>query len=292
MAYSLLYMSQVIRNKLNFLRRELGMKNKLIALAMMTALSASANASVITLDTTGFGGSTTFDFDLIQFLSETGANSASVTQTDTSGDGSIAGPDAFMEMGGTSVLSFNLDGSLAQFGQGVDGWNIFFDYQVGGMANQDVTGDLQVNFDTLISGSLYAVDTSTNINYGLATFSLLGGDCDIDADVDGTGSVFVEAASSCHLDLTGVFEDGYFTDSTGLDLGQYDDLGKTLGVSYDATVTAINGLKAVYPGGPGSSQTFSVEHTASMEINVPEPTTVAILGLGLLGFAGARRRKS
>jgi len=33
-------------------------------------------------------------------------------------------------------------------------------------------------------------------------------------------------------------------------------------------------------------------HDGSVSFNVPEPTSLAILGLGLLGFAGSRRRKS
>ncbi|PCH96618.1 MAG: hypothetical protein COB83_05350 [Gammaproteobacteria bacterium] len=33
-------------------------------------------------------------------------------------------------------------------------------------------------------------------------------------------------------------------------------------------------------------------HNGSINFQVPEPTSIAILGLGLLGFAGARRRKS
>ncbi|MGL1957629.1 MAG: PEP-CTERM sorting domain-containing protein [Colwellia sp.] len=37
---------------------------------------------------------------------------------------------------------------------------------------------------------------------------------------------------------------------------------------------------------------ISAPHNAELSFNVPEPTSIAILGLGLLGFAGARRRKS
>lgn len=36
----------------------------------------------------------------------------------------------------------------------------------------------------------------------------------------------------------------------------------------------------------------SAQHNASLQFAVPEPTTLAILGLGLLGFAGSRRRNS
>jgi len=36
----------------------------------------------------------------------------------------------------------------------------------------------------------------------------------------------------------------------------------------------------------------AASHTGRLNFTVPEPTSIAILGLGLLGFAGARRRKS
>jgi len=36
----------------------------------------------------------------------------------------------------------------------------------------------------------------------------------------------------------------------------------------------------------------SAEHNASLTFDVPEPTSLAILGLGLLGLAGTRRRKA
>ena len=37
---------------------------------------------------------------------------------------------------------------------------------------------------------------------------------------------------------------------------------------------------------------LAANHAGRLSIDVPEPTTLAILGLGLLGFAGARRRNS
>jgi len=44
----------------------------------------------------------------------------------------------------------------------------------------------------------------------------------------------------------------------------------------------------------GGSSTLEItgQHEGSIAFSVPEPTSIAILGLGLLGFAGARRRKA
>jgi len=42
----------------------------------------------------------------------------------------------------------------------------------------------------------------------------------------------------------------------------------------------------------GDEVYISANHNASLTFDVPEPTSLAILGLGLLGFAGTRRRKA
>jgi hypothetical protein len=59
-------------------------------------------------------------------------------------------------------------------------------------------------------------------------------------------------------------------------------------------LAAINGdVAAGYKGTDGADTVYvSAQHNASLTFNVPEPTSLAILGLGLLGFAGTRRRKS
>lgn len=289
-----------MKQERQFTLKGLKMKKYILATALTALVASTANASVITLDTTAFGGSNSFDFDLMQLVNESGTNSATVTQTDTSGDGTLAGIDSFMELGGTNIATFNLDGfpiaagSVSGFFN--PGYNIIFDYQVGGTAQLDVTGDLQVDFNNLVTAKLWVewnfVAGVATQSMDLAVMSLVTGNCDIDSSVDGTtGDVTVDSASSCSLSLTALFEDGYFTDSNGDDLGQYDENGKTIFVDYNATVSAIDGLNFNYSA-PGASQTFSVSHTSDMSINVPEPTSIAILGLGLLGFAGARRRKS
>jgi len=274
---------------------------KYIAAAALTALiSSTASASVITLDTTNFGGSNSFDFDLMQLVNESGSNSASVTQTDTSGDGTLGGVDSFMELGGTSIASFNLDGTQVAAGSPSGffnpGYNIVFDYQVGGTAQLDITGDLQVDFNNLVAGKLWVewdfVGGVAQESMDLAVMSLMKGNCDIDSSVDGnTGDVTVDSASSCSLTMSALFTDGHFTDTLGDDLGQYDENGKVVYIDYNATVSKITGLNFNYSA-PGASQTFAVEHTSDMSINVAEPTSLAILGLGLLGFAGSRRRKA
>jgi hypothetical protein len=59
-------------------------------------------------------------------------------------------------------------------------------------------------------------------------------------------------------------------------------------------LAAIGGdVDAGYKGTDNAGTVYvSAQHNASLTFNVPEPTSLAILGLGLLGFAGTRGRKA
>lgn len=54
-------------------------------------------------------------------------------------------------------------------------------------------------------------------------------------------------------------------------------------------IGGFNATNVTFVNGVGI---LAANHTGRMSINVPEPTSIAILGLGLLGFVGSRRRKS
>ena len=277
-------------------------KNTLIALALIAGASTSANASEIDFKGAQYNG---FDvtFDLIDFLPE----EAAVIQTDSNSDGTIFGPDFFNEFGSTSVVGLTLNNvGLPYQGTNFDGTALesnmvmYFDYNVQGFASQTGPTTTVVDFTTLPSAELYlywdmnGVDgdglggtNGRETRVSLANFTLNGGGCLLNTAIDGgTGDVSITGQSACDIFMTGSFTAGNFFSSWGEDLSTIAD---PVRIDYDATVQNINGLNAVY-GAVGGSQDFTVQHDANMSINVPEPTSLAILGLGLLGFAGSRRK--
>ncbi|XQW85375.1 flocculation-associated PEP-CTERM protein PepA [Thalassotalea piscium] len=273
------------------------LRNTILALVLAGATSA-VNASEIDFKGSQYGG---FDvtFDLIDFLPET----ANVTQTDdTSGD--LSGNDGFQESGLTSVVSLTLNNvGVPYYNTSFDstpGFEsdmvLFFDYNIQGMAT-NTGAETVVNFTNVVNAELYLywdadADNTTGTSgretrVSLANFMLNQGSCNIESSIDaGTGNVSVNSQnSSCGLNLAGNFAAGNFYSAWGQDLST---LVSPVTVDYTATVQKFNGLNYNYNG--AATQDFTITHDANMSINVPEPTSIAILGLGLLGLAGTRRR--
>jgi len=253
---------------------------KLLLATLITGASLTATADVVVFDDSSFNGMMGSEvvFDFIDYDSDV----ADVTQTDTDMSGDITGAEDFSEMGSTDVVNFKLGAALL----GVDpAYEVFYDYMFTGTATT-VGGAISVDFDTGPSG-LY-VDTIVNgvLDGGstkVAGFSLLSGGCSIDISPGP-----LQNKGFCAIDLVIDFEAGYFFNTLGDDLSTTPS---TKTAELIVTVQDIIGLDFLYMA-PGDSQTFEIEHDGNMKFNVPEPATVAILGLGLLGFAGMRRRKT
>lgn len=258
---------------------------KLLLASLITGASFAASADVVTFDDSSFNATPGSEvvFDFIDF----DADLADVTQTDTDGNGHIVGgAEDFSEFGSTDVVNFKLGAALL----GVDAaYEVFYNYAFSGTAiTNPVTGKLDIAFNAGVSGlyvdttagnGMFDIGTSTQV----ASFGLNVGACSIDI---APGPL--QNKGFCALDLSLNFAAGYFFNQSG------DDLSTTPGTksaTLIVTVQDILGLSQTYPSA-GASQNFQISHDGNMTLNVPEPASVAILGLGLLGFAGARRRKA
>ncbi|WP_426357919.1 flocculation-associated PEP-CTERM protein PepA [Pseudocolwellia sp. HL-MZ19] len=264
---------------------------KLLLASLVTATSFGASASsVITFDDSSFNNITnsTVVFDEIQFTNDP----ATVTQTDSTPNGSTyGGPDSFVEVGSTDALAFALNNATTN----VDpAYEIFYDYSLIG-TSEVVTlpsfpgfagGDyLSVSFTANAGTSGLYLDTTVNtmlntVNTQLASFTVNSG-----------GTCLVRLSNqigNCNIDLDISFAAGYFFDAAGNDLATQPGAQTA---SLVVTVDDIGGYSVDYNGGQ-PTQEFKISHDGHMTFDVPEPASVAILGLGLLGFAGARRRKA
>ncbi|WP_076418904.1 flocculation-associated PEP-CTERM protein PepA [Colwellia sp. UCD-KL20] len=255
---------------------------KLLLASLITSASFAATADVVTFNDSSFNGTPGSEivFDFIDF----DADLAAVTQTDTDLSGDITGTEDFSELGSTDIVNFKLGGALL----GVDAaYEVFYNYSFSGTVTNNGTGTLDITFNAGTSG-LY-VDT-TVVGNGMfdggtqiASFGLNSGACSININPG-----VLQNTGFCGLDLSLNFAAGYFFNTNG------DDLSTTPGAKTAAlivTVQDIIGLNPTYPA-KGDTQNFQISHDGNMTLSVPEPASVAILGLGLLGFAGARRRKA
>jgi len=157
------------------------------------------------------------------------------------------------------------------------GYEILMDYTLNGTAAV-AAPDIDITF-TSGSANIYA---DTTIDGSIAGATLLGslvlstGSCDVSLTPGQTGS--------CDIRMGFTPVAGFFK-LAGIDLLTHKNNGAGIWFDFAMTVQNIVGFNA---GGTP----FTVEHDGNVTITVPEPTSIAILGLGLLGLAGARRRKS
>lgn len=291
------------------MRRPLKKKLLAAAIALAATVSSAAHAAVVfTFDTTAVAGPAAagtkiFLADELTFRS-LGTNTLTIVD---GGSGTLdpLGPlgtneDKFTENGLVFTTSFVLGGVgvlPGVSGLGVE-YDLFavFDPAVAagtGLAGEAglVGADAVALFTPAFTSAKIYYDSTVNGTFDAATASLIGtltlgtGNCVLTGAVGGT---FAEG--SCGLeflfDAGGVSDAGVWTVG-GEDLGLLN-AAMTLDVDVDSITPPI---ATVFPGGPGSSQVVEVIHDGSSTFRIPEPGTLALLSVALLGLGGLLRMR-
>lgn len=261
----------------------------LMGSALMTAGVAHAAPVDFTFDTANIAGSTTaYSFEADE-ITMTSVGLSNFTFTDTSAPfGVIGAADSFVEIGLTTAVNFqNNNINIPGPASGVNfGYELLADFTIKGVAAL-VGGNIVVNF-LPSSGSVATIYYDEILNSAIDGATIIGqlthggGDCVITA-----GTAFTEG--SCKISFA---FDAAAVSAPGVWIYNGGDLGER-----KTTMTLdINGnnisASSPFPFYPASGIiTGTLDHDGSAVFNVPEPGTIAIMGLGLLGLAGFARRR-
>lgn len=276
---------------------------KLLKATLMASALLAGNvlADPITIDLDGTGGVIgPADYLTVNYDSFTAINLNTGTVSTTAGYDAIASGNYtdFLDMtteglAYTNILGSNPDNSFAEYLTS----GSFLTFGVNLVGTFDATNGITYTGGTisLYSGdydSLYTDFATTNPQQLLVADFVSGGYTVANQDVTANVSTITAAGQDTFFaDISGSlmsFEDylGLNTSNMISFLIEQNVQGGALQLLADvqAEVDAGNVVNGVV--------NVSAQHNASIITSVPEPTSLAILALGLLGFAGVRRARS
>ena len=267
----------------------------LLASALMLAGQAHAGKIIpFNVDTSVVPGSTTaYEFTADEMI-WTSQGVSDVTVTDASGDGTLDGIDSFFEIGVIDIVSFQLDNSsllAGNTGLGV-GYQLMVDFTFSGYTQLLPSGELKAVFtdgggsfwyDEALDSELNGTETEVT-QFSFNPLEGSKGECFI-------RNSFANGDCKLRVSFDSSMTPGFMTDAdTGLDLvyDPTDPFWMVVDVNVNNLVPA---LELIYPGGPFSSQNTKLDHDGSAQF-IPEPGILGLLGIGTLGLAGIRRKRS
>jgi hypothetical protein len=265
------------------------MRKFLTSVAILASLSGTAVADQISWDA-GFGASTQGGVQVPAINEMVFAYNSQSLVTDN-GDGVLSIGDTIQSYGGYGANGFNLlPTPLSALGLGTIGNNNIGSFVPNPFPTMDAYGtDFVYNAGTLQFGVMSFNAVNTGLTAGFHNLF------DLNVSTGGPQNVAGQAKQV----FTGTVDN--FANGAGSDFSLRDktmDEWAALGDIRWSTNQTVSAGFAGFPSAPldivfeNGVAVLAANHTGRLSIDVPEPTTLAILGLGLLGFAGARRRNS
>lgn len=261
-----------------------------MAVAALSVSAYASSAPTFYFTNTGLGGTVTnLAFTEITISS---TDPATVVFTDANGNGILDAGDTFNEVGATYGMNFKNGASIYPAGSSLLGvqyelWATFNPISGTLTPTGVVYGPSNINFyyDATANGIF---DTTTLLG---TLFSVSGGctlaNCVVNAGYDGTvgpSGVLTKTPNPGGIDF------GLPLSGDTIRVDNNYDITDANGNPLGGDITALFGT--VYAGGPGTTLNLLVTHDGSIHLQIPEPASLALLGIGILGLGlGGVRRK-